>query len=135
LLTDGGNRLGLPVHFSEEELIEILPMATYFAAFIEKRLYVPFPPELPFYLHLYLTTLQTGGASLQQTCLSLRREGWANFLDADKWIWARHPQFGGFAAWGLDEVGLLPPVAMNVQRTGFTKFLAGQIKVYYGVAS
>jgi len=112
-----------------DELLGLVPLATYFARFVDSRTDVPLLPEPAFFLQLYLAALQSGIASLSQTEVS--RRSYTREDKADRWFFARRRDLMGFIEYGLPDMGLLPGVAVWCSHEQLGKLVTEQISLYY----
>jgi|GEM_PF-2828486 len=121
--------LPLPLKLRADELLQLVPLATYFARFVDSRTDVPLLPEPAFFLQLYLAALQAGIASLSQTEVS--RRSYTREDKADRWFFARRRDLLGFIEYGLPDLGLLPGVAVWCSHAELGRFVTEQISLYY----
>ena len=95
---------------------ELLALAPYFAAYLDRRSRSPWPTDTRFY------------AQLLYDCLAL---GLASLPDGNR-EWGHHSHLG-FSGNGCAEVGLAPCVAFKAKHEEFEAVLANATKEYFNV--
>jgi len=119
--------LAIPLTLTVESMLDLVPQAAYFAAYLDRRTLRPLIQDRAFDLQLYLAALHQGIASLSQTPASLQRhQSYYNASGpdpADPWWWARHAHYADFQEVGTTAIGLLPGVACTT--TGLLSLSAG----------
>ncbi len=128
-------RLPVPLTLSEDALLDLVPQAAYFAAYLDRRTGRPLVNDLGFFVQIYLAALASGIASLAQTPQSLRRhrDGGYRASDpdpADPWGWARQPAYRDFQEVNTRAVGLVPGIACRTDHATLDAFLAAEVARY-----
>ena len=121
--------LPLPLKLTADEALQLVPLATYFARFVDQATDVPLVPEPAFFLQLYLAALQSGIASLSQTEVS--RRSYTREDSSDRWFFARRRDLLGFIEYGVQNMGLLPGVAVWCSHAQLGRLVTEQISLCY----
>jgi hypothetical protein len=119
---EGGMATGLfPDGFalSPDEVLEVVPMAARFTAYLERRVRRPIPNGLPFAMHCYLAALRDGLAS--RCHLTIR---------SDRWPWARHDWARSFIERKVIDAGMRPGTIFKATHARLDRFLAVESQRY-----
>lgn len=103
---------GLQIPLSDQELGSLLPVASLFCVYLDRRTRCPLIADPCFYLQIFCASLASGLAGWT-------REGWG--------------QHDGLKAKevGLSDVGLFPGVVCKTTHEALETFLAEQVRVYF----
>lgn len=115
--------------FSQQDLLELVPRAAYFAAYLERRTRRPVIDTLEFSLQLYVQALSSQVAYLASS--STDRQHTTNSTSPDLWSFARPTDRDYFVERGTASVGLLPGVVCKTPQSEIDAFLAQQVKTYF----
>lgn len=104
-----------------EELVKHVPIATLFAAYLDRRTRCPLVNDPRFYLQLYHACLTTGLASFSHSQGSHQSE-----------VWGVHSRFHKFQA-NIDNVSVsvCPPIAFSANHEAFEELLVEQVQIYF----
>lgn len=131
--------LAIPLTLTVESMLDLVPQAAYFAAYLDRRTLRPLIQDRAFDLQLYLAALHQGIASLSQTPASLQRhQSYYNASGpdpADPWWWVRHAHYADFQEVGTTAIGLLPGVACTTTHATLDTFLAAEVQRYLAAQS
>lgn len=120
----------IPEGTSEKIIEVIMPLVTasyLFAAYLDRRTRCPLIADGRFYFQILVAALSTGLASLPLD-------------DVDYWSGYRHQEWGrnpshGFAASGLEDVGVQTAISFKASHENFETFLSEQVSLYFRVVS
>jgi len=101
-----------------EQLLDLLPLASLFAAYLDRRTRAPLIPDPRFHLQLLAACADAELGSFPE----YRESHWSDRA------WGTS---GGFKAKGLDTAGLQTPVAFRAKHDTFQKLLAGEVSRYF----
>lgn len=110
--------------FTPDEVLALIPVATLFAGYLDRRTNKPIPPDAAFALHLYLHALRAGIAGLS------RSTDTATPPTDDGWAWARNGPTAYEETW-ITQANLLPGLACSAARKDLDAFLARQVQAYF----
>lgn len=114
--------------FTDDELLDLVPEAAYVVSYLEKRTRRPIPPDLAFFLQLYLAALESKLFTRTWRFGDTKPE---RLPRSDPWWWASHTT--QFTATGLGAIGLCEPVACRASHNEIDAFLSEQVRRYTAV--
>ena len=120
-----GDNSGQDAILTKVELVQWLPVAAYFAAYLDRRTTRPLPDSLGFYCQLLFSAMREGFAVLAKANSANANN------DKDKWEWARTKT--GFYAFGLENSETFRPLLFSANQQKLDSFLATQLRVYFGL--
>ncbi|PZR98909.1 MAG: hypothetical protein DLM69_07995 [Candidatus Chloroheliales bacterium] len=126
----GDNPLGLPLKLGRDELLRLVPVAYYFARFLDLNTGVPFLREPAYFVQVYLAALKAGIASLPHTEYS-RYAYHRDRPAGDDWFFARRRDLLGFVTVVAQAMGLEQAIAVSCEAARLGEFLTQQISLYY----
>lgn len=128
----GSPILPQPASFDVETLLDLVPVAAYVLAYIDRRTRRPLFMTPAFALQLYVAGLAFG-------VLSLSNKGTENYhepqISGDDWRFARHRWAKTFKEEDTSVTGLMPGIACKTSHDQLDRLLASEVKRYANLSN
>ena len=115
-----------------QELLDLVPSAALFCAYLDRRTNCPMIQDLRFQLQVFLAALNDGYATLPESCSG--KWGYHRNIRGSKQEEDRFSYLGphfGFKDFGMDNCKLDIPVAFYSTHEQIEAFLAEQVEIYF----